>query len=327
MKEATFIHTADLHLASAFTQAHLPLSIKKELREDTWRVFAQIISDCKEESIDYLWIAGDLFESEMVKISDFERMNHFFQSLDHTKVFIAPGNHDPIKGMRSYDYFAFHENVHVFRSEKASKVEEPAFDLYGVGWQTNTMDAEQVDFSIVEDRGKTKILLIHGDLYDEASDYLPLKKHQDRLEQFDYVALGHIHRPEKLSEKMAYSGSPMAMSFKDRGSRGYYKGVVGREGVQSTFVEMDAKQFVSKEIQIDPEMDYTRILETVKKVADQPKKHLYRIRCKGMIRKELNLEDIENDLKPLYYYIEFRDETLKDFDLEALYETHQNDII
>jgi exonuclease SbcD len=33
---------------------------------------------------------------------------------------------------------------------------------------------------------------------------------------FDYVALGHIHRPQRLSETIRYSGSPVALSFSEK---------------------------------------------------------------------------------------------------------------
>jgi len=40
----------------------------------------------------------------------------------------------------------------------------------------------------------------------------------DFSETFDYVALGHIHRPQKVSDKenIRYSGSPIALSFSEK---------------------------------------------------------------------------------------------------------------
>ena len=35
-------------------------------------------------------------------------------------------------------------------------------------------------------------------------------------EGFDYIALGHIHRPQKVSDKIRYSGSPIPLSFSER---------------------------------------------------------------------------------------------------------------
>ncbi|MCB0645747.1 MAG: exonuclease SbcCD subunit D C-terminal domain-containing protein [Saprospiraceae bacterium] len=38
--------------------------------------------------------------------------------------------------------------------------------------------------------------------------------HLDHM--FEYMALGHIHKPQKLSEKVRYAGSPVALSFSER---------------------------------------------------------------------------------------------------------------
>ncbi len=35
----------------------------------------------------------------------------------------------------------------------------------------------------------------------------------------DYVALGHLHRPQTLSPRMRYSGSPLAYSFGEAGQQ------------------------------------------------------------------------------------------------------------
>jgi exonuclease SbcD len=35
-------------------------------------------------------------------------------------------------------------------------------------------------------------------------------------DEFDYVALGHIHRPQKIKDKIRYSGSPLPLSFSER---------------------------------------------------------------------------------------------------------------
>ncbi|TDB63756.1 exonuclease subunit SbcD [Arundinibacter roseus] len=40
-------------------------------------------------------------------------------------------------------------------------------------------------------------------------------------EGFDYMALGHIHKPQKLSDTVRYSGSPIALSFSERNDPKY----------------------------------------------------------------------------------------------------------
>jgi exonuclease SbcD len=56
---------------------------------------------------------------------------------------------------------------------------------------------------------------------------------------FDYVALGHIHRPQRISETVRYSGSPIPLSFSERDDK---KGFVVLEclngKLESNFVEI-----------------------------------------------------------------------------------------
>ena len=51
---------------------------------------------------------------------------------------------------------------------------------------------------------------------------------------FSYVALGHIHRPQKVSEKIRYSGSPIPMSFSERK---HNKSVVVLEKKYNSFIQ------------------------------------------------------------------------------------------
>ena len=45
------------------------------------------------------------------------------------------------------------------------------------------------------------------------------------FDDFDYTALGHIHRPQSLSEKVRYCGSPLKYSFSEAK---YDKTVIGQ---------------------------------------------------------------------------------------------------
>jgi exonuclease SbcD len=37
------------------------------------------------------------------------------------------------------------------------------------------------------------------------------------FDSVDYVALGHLHRPQSLTDRMRYSGSPLPYSFAEAG--------------------------------------------------------------------------------------------------------------
>lgn len=61
---------------------------------------------------------------------------------------------------------------------------------------------------------------------------------KDVFDGFDYVALGHIHKPQVIAPHIRYSGSPIAYSFGSEETQ--KKGVVliDTENMEQTFVEL-----------------------------------------------------------------------------------------
>lgn len=70
--------------------------------------------------------------------------------------------------------------------------------------------------------GRTRIMIVHGDLDVSSSNYAPMKRAQ--LEQCDVDAafLGHIHRPDPLHEPkpMGYLGSLVGLDIAETGAHG-----------------------------------------------------------------------------------------------------------
>jgi exonuclease SbcD len=58
---------------------------------------------------------------------------------------------------------------------------------------------------IFEAAGSEQVITLSG------VDSIPV----ELLEKFDYVALGHIHKPQKIAKNAYYSGSPIAMRFSE----------------------------------------------------------------------------------------------------------------
>jgi exonuclease SbcD len=54
----------------------------------------------------------------------------------------------------------------------------------------------------------------------------------DLFDGIDYVALGHLHRPQRLTDHIRYSGSPLAYSFSEAGqTKGYLLVDLGQDGL------------------------------------------------------------------------------------------------
>ena len=213
-----FIHIADVHFDTPFALLERRgLSGQRRLEQRS--AFKKVINYARENKIPYLFICGDLFETEYVKTSTIEYINKEFKSIPNTKIFIVPGNHDPYMKNTYYEAYNFAENVKIF-TPNVEKVETENLCIYGYGFDDFHMKSEEKAELKHLDMGKTNILLTHCDL-DGAKDndirYNPVSKNELKTLEFDYIALGHIHKPS-IDKNIAYSGSLVSLGFDELGS-------------------------------------------------------------------------------------------------------------
>lgn len=323
-----FVHTGDLHLGCGLKTSSLPEDVRNNLRLDVWKALNQIVSYCKEKRVDFLFIAGDLFEHDLFKMSDLKMLAAYFKSLDKTKVFISPGNHDPLGGFMSYKAIDWPENIHIFKDEKITEVKvDDWMSVWGFGWNGEYIrDAKDV-LGDVPDVFRTNILVLHGDAIDSGSNYLPLRDEMEYLNSFDYVALGHIHKPNQLGAKIKYCGSPLSISFKDEGKRGFIKGDVTKGEVTSEFIPLEFRQFHLETVEVVPEESYLDICDKIKKLSHNKNQDLFKITVNGILDVDVDFEMIKQGIYDSFYYVELIDTTIKDYDLESLYSQNENNII
>ena len=93
MNSVKILHCADLHIGAAESF----LGARAESRQaETLITFEKIINLAKENAINILLIAGDLFNSNNVEKSFVDRVFECFMSIPDTKIVFAAGNHDPL---------------------------------------------------------------------------------------------------------------------------------------------------------------------------------------------------------------------------------------
>jgi DNA repair exonuclease SbcCD nuclease subunit len=158
-------------------------------------------------------------------------------------IFIAQGNHDPADGwsagLRMPDtvrYFSTHE-VEAVPFERDGTV---ICTLYGRGYEHA---AETRNLARAFSRSPNDVVAI-GVLHTNVGgregfeDYAPASMEDLRGVRMDYWALGHIHKPEVLSESPAivYAGCPQGRSPKEDGVRGCYLVEVSPGHAESRFV-------------------------------------------------------------------------------------------
>ena len=75
--------------------------------------------------------------------------------------------------------------------------------IYGYSWATNQIYDNDLlkNFGQI-DTTKNNILVLHGDI-SHNSNYLPLNLQDLKNLNMDYIALGHIHKPQILADNIA----------------------------------------------------------------------------------------------------------------------------
>ncbi len=263
-----FVHIADMHLDSPFVNLS-EKDIMGDLRRlEQRKVFKKIVEYIQENNVEYFFISGDLYEHKYVKKSNIEYINKLFQTIPQTKIFIAPGNHDPITKNSYYNQYKWSENVTIFTSD-IKKIEMPEADIYGYGFDDFYCSNSGVEEINIDNADKLNILIIHGNLDGrtiEEMQYNSMSKKMLQQKGFDYVALGHIHKKsynEYENQKIVYPGSTLSLGFDEPGEHGMIVGNLEKDYLKLEFVKLDDKQFTKTELNVDNIVSKEELIEKI----------------------------------------------------------------
>ncbi len=262
-----FVHVADLHFDSPFTGLTKIQNGSDTRRLEQRNVFKKVIDYCKEKNIDYLWIAGDLYEHEYVRKSTIEYIHHLFEQIKDTKIFIAPGNHDPyIKGSY-YETFGWSENVHICKNELEC-IEDADCNIYMTAFLDFYQNTSAIENIQIKQPHKKNILVTHCDLNggkdENGFSYHPIPEAKINALGFDYVAMGHIHKTNfSPNQKIMYPGSTISFGFDEIGAHGMVVGEINEQGLHTEFVKLDERTFEKYEFSVDNIASQEDLIEAI----------------------------------------------------------------
>src|SRR5690606_32987980 len=107
-----FIHTSDIHIDKKFDIKNFSLKEREKRRQEIWDTFDEIIRTAKKEEIKYLFIAGDLTDTEYVNFNTLIKIAEKFKSILNTKIIISCGKSDPYNINSLYEYVEWSKNVY-----------------------------------------------------------------------------------------------------------------------------------------------------------------------------------------------------------------------
>lgn len=319
-----FIHIADVHLG-ATPDSHMPWGLARE--KEIWESFRKIITICNENKVDLLFIAGDLFHRQPL-VRELKEVNYCFGQLETAQVVMMAGNHDYISARSNYKGFAWDSHVHMFLEDSVEKLEldEINTEVYGLSYCTRDITEPRYDFVRPEPNDKIHVLLAHGG--DEKD--IPMNRRRMIESGFDYIALGHIHKPEIITGKMAYCGSLEPLDKNETGERGYIQGEITIDGVDKqtiiSFVPFSHREYKRKELTVDPDSTNGQVVDRIRElIRSDGSQHIYSILVQGLRDESIRFD--WSDIYSLGNILEVRDETVPDYDFDALYRENEDNLI
>ncbi|EPB6719184.1 exonuclease SbcCD subunit D [Vibrio fluvialis] len=258
-----FLHTSDWHLGRQFHNV--------SLLEDQRYVLKQLIDYLKNNAVDAVIVAGDVYDRSVPPTVAIELLDEVVSSICtdlNIPMIMIPGNHDGAKrlgfaakqmkgaGLHIISDFEQMMIPVVLKSELAGDV---AF--YGMPYNdpeqvrhhyqnsvTTHDEAHQFLCECIKaqrDTSQRHVLISHcfvdGAMESDSERPLSIggsdRVNHEHFADFDYVALGHLHQPQKKGEEhIRYSGSLMKYSFSEQHQK---KGM--------TLVELNDAGFVAAE--------------------------------------------------------------------------------
>lgn len=232
------IHLADLHIGKRVNEF--------SMIDDQKYILNQILEIIDKEKPDALIIAGDVYDKQVPSIEAVELLDSFISDISKRKTttFIISGNHDSAErlafgsslmamgkiyispvyngkiskytlkndfGSANFYLLPFVKPSHVKRFFPDKKIESYT-DTIKVVVDNLKLDTSEINILIAHQfvtgasRTESEEISVGGLDNVDASVF----------EDFDYVALGHIHRPQKIGTKrIRYCGTPLKYSFSE----------------------------------------------------------------------------------------------------------------
>ena len=230
-----FLHTSDWHLGATEGE--------RELREDQYFFIDEICRIIEERQVDAVLLAGDVYDRSVGSASAIRLYNYAMEricrDLKKTVLTIA-GNHDSADRLSSCGSLL--EKAGLYISGTAEReawviafddaevfllpwvTEEKVRSLYPEERISDLTGAYQVLTDHMRERfspDKKHIVVSHAFITnaetstsDRAAEIgFATQVSASVFDGFDYVALGHVHKPQNVNGHIRYSGTPMPYSF------------------------------------------------------------------------------------------------------------------
>ena len=303
------IHCSDLHLDSAL-RSNLPQEKAQIRNTELCMAFGRLVAFAKQEQIDAVLIAGDLFDSPYVSRRTAEYVLETVRCAAQIPFFYLRGNHD-----ESRNVFAEYElpaNLNTFdsvwKSYHCGQVVITAIEPEGSGWLSmyDSLRLDEKDMNIV---------MLHGQVATQPGvEQISLPLLRDK--SIRYLALGHLHTYSKAAldthGEYCYAGCLEGRGFDECGEKGFALLETDGDRLRSRFVPIAARTLHEIAVDVSELETVTQILSEMKRAASGiGAEDLVKFVLTGTytLQTQKDIRFLQQMLEPDFWFVKIKDET------------------
>lgn len=321
-----FLQCAGCRFDSPFWEG--PEEWATQRNKDLWQTFEAVLSLCRSEKVEFLFLTGDLFEQEYVHKETVERVARSLAQLKGTKIFIVPGQRDPFVTTSAYRLAVWPSNVHIFSSGiSCVKIPSQNVTIYGAGWTAYHQEGSFLDgFKLTQDE-TIPIMLLHAEVeLKKTEGFIPILPEHIASSGLAYLALGHQEGwsgIQKAGETVwADSGFLEARSFGESGPHGVIMGEIEKDSSRFEFQELGQRHYIEKTLVIHSTIESLATKLLLETSLEERQRDLFRVKLSGPFRKvEAAVHPLQKLLADKFCFIEVvqtEGETNSQFGLDVI---------
>lgn len=259
------IHTSDWHLGKTI--------YGKSLIEDQEHFVKNIFFEILErEHPKVVIISGDIFDKTIAPVGAIKLFDSVIETISNMGItlVIITGNHDSSERISVGNRVLRKQNVFIISQYDKSCIalndEQKKINIYPIPFVAKGIEDIISNISKSLKKDEFNILVSHcfvtgsevGDGENKIFVGCSQQVSSKIFEDFDFVALGHLHKCQQISKNIFYSGSPLSYSFDDCS--------------QKSITVLDTSKFETNFINIDPLHKMRSIKGSFEKLVDLGKK-------------------------------------------------------
>lgn len=226
MSTFRFIHAADIHLDRALKGLPSDEEIPADVLGATRTAFTRLIDLAIDERVDFLVLAGDLYDTDW---QDFSTGHFFLREMarlhrESIPVYLIHGNHDAVQEMTRK--LTPPPNVHVFDARKPQTfpIERLGVALHGQSYQEAATTANLAANYPAPVPNAFNIGVLHTALTGREGHlpYAPCSEAELAARGYAYWALGHVHSHAVIATDpyIVFCGNLQGLHVNEMGARG-----------------------------------------------------------------------------------------------------------